>query len=414
MDSLRQKQAANKQSKQKYQDQMKQLNDSIQKKLGEFKSSRDKLPYKTIGEVDAQIASLEKSVESGSLKLIDEKRAVNDISSLKKARKTLEGFQGSQGTIDAERKQYEDLKKHLDDPESRQLSNQYNTIKAELDAIKEEQDAHYQSRDKLYKERDEYQKALDEAWTRKKELLSEQKAQKDAYWNKIREEREKRNEKNRLQRAEWEEGKVKDIAAKKREDASHPAFEQEILICNNLVQYFNPGSTKASWSAAINPSTTAAITNIRKPDDSANVPSGSFQLKKKDEEEYFVGSGGKKNKKKSSGTSTPSKAGFNIPLSVMEDLMTLSITVPLSQAEVPDTIEKLNEKREWFKENQERQTKENQEKVEKEIKDMEAKAAEKKAKILSGEDREERGDRGAGRGKPRNGKSHEDKTEKSS
>lgn len=47
------------------------------KTLNEAKS---KFPYKSAAEVDAQIKSLDKQVESGQLKLVEERKILNEIS----------------------------------------------------------------------------------------------------------------------------------------------------------------------------------------------------------------------------------------------------------------------------------------------------------------------------------------------
>ena len=78
---------------------------------------------------------LEKQVESGSLKLVEEKRALQEISQWKRSRRIVEGFQVEQEGIDAERAKADELRKQLDDPVAKAASDRYDAIKKELDEL---------------------------------------------------------------------------------------------------------------------------------------------------------------------------------------------------------------------------------------------------------------------------------------
>ena len=91
-------------------------------------------------------------MDAGSLKLADEKRALQEINQTKRIRKTVEGFQAESDAIDADRAAVEELKKQLDDPEAKAISERYDAIKAELDEIKKEEDKLYTNRSQLFEE----------------------------------------------------------------------------------------------------------------------------------------------------------------------------------------------------------------------------------------------------------------------
>ena len=80
--------------------------------------------------------NLEKQVESGNMRVVDEKRALQEIQQLKRSRRTVESFQADQESIEADRAKLDELRKQLDDPEFKAISDRYDTIKAELDEIK--------------------------------------------------------------------------------------------------------------------------------------------------------------------------------------------------------------------------------------------------------------------------------------
>jgi hypothetical protein len=84
---------------------------------------------------------------------------------------------------------------------------------------------------------------------------------------------------------------------------------------------------------------------------------------KKEEEDFFVGSGGKKKgkgrKTAGDGASSTTKSGkFNLDPGTIKGLSGLGIDPPASQGEVPSVIEKLREKLDFFKKDQDRKTKE--------------------------------------------------------
>ena len=98
------------------------------------------------------VSQLEKQVESGSLKLVEEKRALQEISQAKRSRRIVEGFQAEQESIEADRAKADELRKQLDDPEAKAASERYDAIKAELDELKKESDEVYANRTKLLDE----------------------------------------------------------------------------------------------------------------------------------------------------------------------------------------------------------------------------------------------------------------------
>ncbi|KAF2785496.1 hypothetical protein K505DRAFT_380852 [Melanomma pulvis-pyrius CBS 109.77] len=56
--------------------------------------------FRTVEDVDHEIARLQKQVDTGAMKLVDEKKALSEISSLNKARKNLSAFDAQQKGID--------------------------------------------------------------------------------------------------------------------------------------------------------------------------------------------------------------------------------------------------------------------------------------------------------------------------
>lgn len=58
---------------------MRALDASIKARIKEQNASKGKFPYKSMDELDAAIQRLERSIAGGELKLVDERRAVDEI-----------------------------------------------------------------------------------------------------------------------------------------------------------------------------------------------------------------------------------------------------------------------------------------------------------------------------------------------
>lgn len=97
--------------------------------------------------------NLEKNVDSGRLTLVDEKRALAEISSLKKTRKTVESFATQQAAIDADKAKIDEVRAALDDPEAKSISDKFNAARQELDTINKAHDEASKGRDALFEER---------------------------------------------------------------------------------------------------------------------------------------------------------------------------------------------------------------------------------------------------------------------
>lgn len=87
------------------------------------------------------------------MKLVDEKKALQEISNLKRSRKTLEASGSIDDAIAADRARIDELKKQLDDPEARKVSDRFDELKKEMDGLREEGNKAYEERNKLFDER---------------------------------------------------------------------------------------------------------------------------------------------------------------------------------------------------------------------------------------------------------------------
>lgn len=325
---------------------------------------------------------MEKQIDSGNLKLADEKRALQEVSSLKRNRRVVEGFQAEQDFIDAERQKIDDLRKELDDPAAKAISDRYEAIQAELTELKKESDEAYQGRSKLFEERDNIQNKLKTLFDEKRESVSRYREANDRYWAKVNEDRARRAERARAQRAEEEAQKKKDLAERLLEEAQAPAFQAQIEDCQTLIDFFSGKSTNVSFKSTTSLPARAEVAGVPKLElrQVEEVPEGLVARKKKGEEDntYFIASKKNKNVGNNKKTTPAPKANgngnaasaeaFNAPLPTLTALLSMSILPPASKADVPRLIEDLNTKKLWFEANQNRVTAENIAKAQAEIK----------------------------------------------
>lgn len=339
-------------------DKIKRLDEQLKSRIAESKLARGKVNYKSAEDVQHEIDRLQKQVDSGSMKIVDEKKALGEISQLNRIKKSFAGFEESQKGIDEIKAQIAEQKKLLDDPESRALSDRYTQITTELDQIKAEQDEVFKNLNSLRDERTRLHEDQQKKYTAVKEI-------KDAYYSQRREAvkyeqeaRRIREEKRRAENEAYHRGRRQEAAKAKLEEASGPAYQDEIRTTQSLLAYFDPSSAPKQTVAG--PGKFAA-TNFRTVDDSG-FKGTRVSKKDEDEENYFVGGGGKKNKRNrgqaSTTPTTTTDSKFNLDLGTIGSLAQIDVNPPMSQADVPALVEQLKEKLAFWKGDQERKTQE--------------------------------------------------------
>ncbi|TVY88484.1 Uncharacterized protein LAWI1_G004549 [Lachnellula willkommii] len=371
---IREKQGAGKSGRASTFERIKALDENVKSAIQAQKVARGKVNFKGVEDLDREIDRLDKQVNSGMMKLVDEKKALSEISNLRKQRKVFAGFDESQKAIDTKKADLKKLRDTLDDPESKALSEKYNKLQAELDAIKAEQDEAYQGINALHDERKKLQDQQQEKWAAQKKL-------KDDYYQAGRaiqkyeyEARQRLRERKKAEQETYVKEKKRARAQEMLADASEPAYLAEIRIAESIIRYYDPKYTneKAPLQAPSQFSAHASRTV-----DDAGIK-GMKVVQKKDEEDYFAGTGGKKGKKgrKNNAAATPDSPApsksFSCPPQVMNDCASMGIEPPMSSADVEPVVEKVRAKLEFYKSDQKAQTEKNIAKAKKELERLEA------------------------------------------
>jgi len=315
---------------------------------------------------------------------VDEKKALSEITSLHKQRKNFPEFDVQLKAIDDLKAQIAEQKKALDDPEQKALSERYTLLQKELDELKAEQDEAFKNMKALRDQMDKARTEQQEKYTVMKQIKDTYYQAKRAYGDYEHQAYKARQERKRQERVEYEAGRRKQIASQKLEEASTPAYQDEILTTEGLIRYFDPSAIAAKETTG--PSKFAATT--QRTVDSSGIKGTRLMKKDEAEENYFMGTGGKKGKKgrkggASSPAPTPAEGKFNLSIGVIAELSKVGVDSPMSQADVPAVVERLKEKLEFWKKDLDRKTKENIAKAQKEIDHLEAEGTDHGSKDLA-------------------------------
>jgi chromosome segregation ATPase len=346
---ISEQQRENKKSRSAQREKYNAAEGQLKSMIADQKDAKGRIGFKTVGEIDAKIKDLTKQVDSGTMRLVDEKKALSEISSLTRQRKGFAGFEDVQKKIDAKKAENVELKKAFDDPEARALDERYDAIRKELDEMNAARDDDRKNFTSLKEERDRLHSEQQESYQKIKEI-------KDAYFqgrkaHKAYEDElyQQRRDRQKAERDSYEKEKRKRVAEQKLEEASQPAYLDEIITTEGLIRYFDPSSVVSDSKKE--PGKFAASAQ-RSVDDSAIK---GMKVVKKEEEDFFVGGGGKK---KGKGKKTaPEATKFNMSIGIIEELGKVGVEPPSNQSEVPSVVEKLKSKLETWKNDQDKQTK---------------------------------------------------------
>ncbi|KAK3067275.1 multicopy suppressor of BFA (Brefeldin A), partial [Teratosphaeriaceae sp. CCFEE 6253] len=153
LQQIRTSQQSSKSSRTTVMDKIKRLDENLKSRINEQKTARSKTQFKSVDDLQREVDRLQKQVDSGTMKIVDEKKALAEVSQLNRQKKAFGGFEDAEKGISDVKSQIAELRKTLDDPESRAMSDRYTAIAAELDTIKAEQDDAFKNLNAMRDER---------------------------------------------------------------------------------------------------------------------------------------------------------------------------------------------------------------------------------------------------------------------
>ena len=353
LNEIRKKQGAGKTTRSAKLDNIKKLDEDLRARIAEQKNARSKVPYKSTEEIDQKINRLEGDVNGGMMKLVDEKKALAEVSNLRKLRKNFSQFDGAQKVIVDLKAKIKAIKDELDDPEAKALSEEYNKLQAELNKIKADQDEVYNNLSAIRKERNKLHAAQQETYRAIKKHQDAYHTQRKAFNAWERAQKQKRREREQAERDRIAKERKMERAKKMLEEASDPAYFEELRRANSLLHFFDPTHQVAEKNPLLADKGLAAEPQ-RKIDDSGIKGVRLISKKDRDDEYLPAVKKGKKGKKHHGAGASEGK--FNCPPSVIEDCAFVGVEPPMSAAEVPAVMDKIKAKLEHWKADQPEQT----------------------------------------------------------
>lgn len=361
MQQIRTQQQSTKSSRGQVLDKIKRLDENLKARIAEQKTARSKTQFKNADEVQSEIDRLQKQVDSGMMKLVDEKKALSDITMLNKQKKGFAGFDQAQKGIDDVKAQISELRKSMDDPESKALSDRYTAIQKELDDIRNEQDGAFKNLNALRDERTRAHEDQQKKYTAVKEIKDKYFQSRRAAMDYEREAKRIRDQKRKEENDAYHRGRRQEAARSRLEEASAPAYQDEIRSTQTVLAHFDPSYAPKQDAPTANKLAAAPSRTV---DDSGMKGTKLVSKKTDDEEAYFIGGAGKKNKKgrkQTNGaggpTAAPAKEGrFSLDRGTIETLGAIGVDPPMQQSDIPAVVEKLKEKLEFWKNDQKRKT----------------------------------------------------------
>lgn len=294
----------------------------------EQQKNKSAMKYRNEEEFNKAINDIEARIRGEKLSLNEEKRLVGEVNALKRQKKNIASLdvakmnkaqlQEQMGLVrDANGKAHAEIG---------EIKEQENKIKAELDALRDREGI----QEKIEK-RKELKAQLDQLYTNKREAIAAFRLKKDAYYEKLRADREQQRERREQERLEREQERQAEAERRRKEmeeyEAARPAWEEEINACNSLIAYLQPLAPTEDKPQEETKKTTSGLRH------KGDADEDNDRRKKK---------GGKKGK-------GGGNKKLKLPPGLFAQFEALSLSIPLTSADVPASLAALEAKREHFK-----------------------------------------------------------------
>lgn len=329
--------------------------EALSRKKGELAAAKDRLPFKTVGEIDYKIQELEKLVESGQFRLSEEKGLVQEISKLRKARRELITLDGSGSDAQSVGIRLESIKVQIQEKTTalanlREQSKRISAQIDELDGVRSEERGKQQDR---RAQMDRCKKDLDAAYEERRALFEEnQKAKKAQYEAKLRREARWAEEKRRRELRD----QIEELEEKLALFNPETIHEKRMSECASLTAYFAQFTLQTNAAATAAPATSALAAPVgRAPKLGEELAGAEVVRKGEDEDSFYFKPSSKTLKKKaaaaaassnqSHASNVPAFSMNRVPIQVLAGLGDLSLPLPSTAADLPTLLESIERRR---------------------------------------------------------------------
>ncbi|GME86411.1 unnamed protein product [Ambrosiozyma monospora] len=342
-------------------EQIKAIDAIMKKKIGDINAVTSKNNFKNADDIEKRIQYLDDLIGKGDLRIVEERKFVKEITSLRKLKKDFASVEQEQKSIDADKAKIAELKKTQSGFNNREAQAKFEEVTKKLDEISAKNKGVQDKRDTLYNKRRALYKQKDEIYAEIKAIRADFDKQFQKFKADMDAERKRREEEEKAYRLSIKKKQLTEDIEIIRESSKNPAFTQQIANIETLLVHFDPTYVKTEkpllqQSKGINH--VRAVKTVAMP--------ASAVIIKKEPESFFSGSNSKKGKKHKG-----KKGGkFALEPTLISMLSELAISLPTSQADTENTVAELKKQLNDYKAKQAEQTKANVAKGEEKIKKL--------------------------------------------
>jgi len=326
--------------------------DGISKALGDKKTesmeAKNELTKmkKAVGftsevEIDDRIREIEFKMHHSSVSLKEEKAMMIEIASLKKNRPKVAGIKGMEGALASDDKgsSLRDQSKALSQ-EMGQMLEEKRKVSEKLKELNEQRKAETGDLPALIEEREALSGKIRELSATRQTIRAEQRAGEQAYYAYQAEVRKLRQERSAQERTERQADYEKSKRVREAEKLDEQPFTSEITLIEQTI----------AFCKTFNKEKDSGEKEEKKEIDHGKMDGIEVMVSKKDRDEdmYFVPTKGKKKKakgEKADGASKPIKHSAE----TFQLFNQLSLNAPITTADIPDLLEKLEAKLAGYK-----------------------------------------------------------------
>lgn len=338
---------------------------SVKRKLEEIQALRPKNGPRTAKELDARIQQLESSVDSGSLPIVEEQKALREVSALKKQRASFGKAEKVQAEIDEVRAKSAELRKTVDQAALKKVLARKAELEKQLDAFKESHQARRAKLNTAHDARREAQAEVREINRKMTEMRKDFDKKMDEFSAKLKARKQQREEEEKESKVQLAKQKKISEAAAKLDAAREPAFARQIEQAKSLLAFFDPRAVEKdepTAQAAGSLSKSGKKSSVASALKGPAAPKGQTIAPQQIQQQPPSRKSQKLKQKEVSG---PTKMQFD--WAIVDAFSTLNIALPTSTDDLEATKEKIREKIAYYSEHNERVTKEKVERAEKDL-----------------------------------------------
>ncbi|QPG77182.1 hypothetical protein FOA43_004588 [Brettanomyces nanus] len=336
-------------------DQVKAIDLSLKQKINSIQNKTSKHSFKTAGEIDKRVKSLEDLIDTGSLKIVDERRYIKEISSLRRLRKDYASIEEEQKLIDSDKEKIKELKKSIGEASNKEAQAAFEKVTKQLDELSLQTKDIQKKRDDLFSLRRELYKNKDTLYDEMRAIRQDYDNQFQKFKQDLENEKKKREEEEKAYRLGVKKEELEAQIAKIQDESKKPANSNDIEIVENLLIHFDPSHVKTVSSTAIDGDSNKLNTHHRQ-EVKVEMPTNAVLIKK-EPENFFSGSGKSRKSKKHGNKKRAVK--FILEPVIISQLSSLGIPLPTSEEDSRKTIDLLKTKLAGFKDTQDEKTKAN-------------------------------------------------------